>query len=559
MTPSSSGSRLTPQAGLRFPSSGGVPPPPPVMPAPTFSPDGSPSSNVNVTISCPDVGAHIFYTVGANPPDPTHTGDTPTGGTLRIGAASGIVNSGSGVNKIKALAYRNGATDSPIEASNTYGTMTTLARPTFNPDGSPNSNTDVLIGCSISGPHLFYTFGANPPDPTHSGDTPTGPTIRIGSEAGIVNSGPGVNKFKALAYQSGFNDSAIAISNQFGTPLQPYLVGIGMLTSSNEIAANWSNGTYYGWDNPDVRFVRARFTWDFIQPNGNDTTGPGWDSLAALFAQAHAKNKRVSLNIGAGTNTPQPVYDAGATKYNIIGTTLYEPLPWETAFQTPYFALIDLLGARYGNDSLFANLWACGFMQAGDMLFGGTADESSTTGMPHIGYPSVDAAYIAGAEAVLTHTMNALPLQKVMVNYVRAFPSAQGLTDATTVKNFLIDSWPTRGGSGVSAIYAASGFGAPAPPTQNGHGYPHGGQQVQPCNVHGAFNPNVYQGTPPPGQTIKGAFLDMGGNARAGKIVNGVLLGGNLFIEVYQSDLQDATIQSVLASENALYDSIVPT
>src|SRR6266436_4112737 len=69
-----------------------------------------------------------------------------------------------------------------------------------------------------------------------------------------------------------------------------------------------------------------------------------WDELDALFAFAAANGKYISLNVAAGKFSPQWAFDAGAFKYHVHDPSAsdnpYQPLPWDPAFQTPFFALI---------------------------------------------------------------------------------------------------------------------------------------------------------------------------------------------------------------------------
>lgn len=82
---------------------------------------------------------------------------------------------------------------------------------------TPNTGTapeTVLLSTTTAGAHIFYTlahdFGV---DPTHTGDSAIPPTIRIGSNSGVVNTGSATLGttiiLRALAYKSGLLDSII--------------------------------------------------------------------------------------------------------------------------------------------------------------------------------------------------------------------------------------------------------------------------------------------------------------------------------------------------------------
>ena len=87
-----------------------------------INPDNGLAGDV-VSLSTTTVGAHIFYTrvkITATQPtgvDPTHTDDTPTGITVRIGSNTGSTTGPGGLSSdgvIRALAYKLGLLDSNI-------------------------------------------------------------------------------------------------------------------------------------------------------------------------------------------------------------------------------------------------------------------------------------------------------------------------------------------------------------------------------------------------------------------------------------------------------------
>jgi len=343
--------------------------------------------------------------------------------------------------------------------------------------------------------------------------------------------------------------------------IRPPLIGVGQLTEADETQFSpEQGGTYHGFTNPNVTFVRGRFTWHSIQPaNDSSFTWTGPDNLAAACA---AYGKKYSFNVGAGLRWIDGSHGQGTpawffSKPGAVELTCHdsdespsgtEPAPWDPVYQQYYFALIDAVAARYSKDPNFCLYWVTGFMQKGDMYFGSTLDES-TNFLPSAlaaGYLDVDSAYVAGATAVVDHTMNAFPQQNALVNFVRAFPTSTGQTVAVTVKDHITLGWPGRGGSGVSAIFALEDFGPPTKST-----FPKGGQQVQPTFLDGATNPNCYKNPPGPPDPLPDApdpFLQMGGEARA---------LGNTFIETYDSDIANTLIQATFGSENDAYRAML--
>jgi hypothetical protein len=72
----------------------------------------------------------------------------------------------------------------------------------------------VTLSTTTAGAHIFYTSTLdNPINPTHNGDNPTGSTIRIANNSGVVTA-PGnlahSGFIRALAYKMGLLDSSIS-------------------------------------------------------------------------------------------------------------------------------------------------------------------------------------------------------------------------------------------------------------------------------------------------------------------------------------------------------------
>lgn len=87
------------------------------------------------------------------------------------------------------------------------------------PDSGLTPRTVNLDATAQSGGHIFYTKVNNAfhtptgIPPTHSGDTPTGSTIRVGTNFTSFNTGSRYVVIEALCYQAGFLDSDITIGS----------------------------------------------------------------------------------------------------------------------------------------------------------------------------------------------------------------------------------------------------------------------------------------------------------------------------------------------------------
>lgn len=444
--------------------------------------------------------------------------------------------------------------------------------------------------------HIFYKMGNPPGNPTHTGDVGTGGTQRIGSNVGVVNSGPGVSSFKALCYKAGATDSPISSSGNYGSTVTPssYLYGIGMLTPKNceETKSDQGPGGFagmdpYGWNHAEVTFVRGRYTWDYIEPSEGIYN---WTGLDDLFARCLLYGKKASFGIAAGAATPSWVWGTGVIKYGPIhdhtAAGEFQPLPWDTVYQTKWFNLLNAVAARYANNSAFINYVIAGFMEEAGMYFGDSIDYgnapqpvgfvpmSAFLNGPDWSYPDVGAAYLAGAKAVIDRTMIVFPTQKVVVTYVKPFATSPApLTEihpvtssklGGMVKDYIQGDdaggahpeYKTKGGFMVSSIFALDGFGIPVSPIQNGHGYPSGRQQYW-LTTHTHTPPvaperDVYKGGwpgPGPYPADPKPFNDMAGNCMAST---------GLFMEVYDADIGNPVLQPYFAAATAAMLAIVP-
>lgn len=90
------------------------------------------------------------------------------------------------------------------------GSATACADVVLSPSNG-NTPITVYLSTTTSGAHIFYTkkFSSVGVDPTHTGDSATGTTLRIGSNSGTVNTAGGFCVIRALAYEPSHIDSGI--------------------------------------------------------------------------------------------------------------------------------------------------------------------------------------------------------------------------------------------------------------------------------------------------------------------------------------------------------------
>ncbi len=160
---------------------------------PVISPaGGAVVSGRDITITCATEGASIYYTMGANPADPTSSS------TLYNPANKPTITAAT---TIKAIAIKKDWTNSAV-ASADYTIALPCATPTISPAaGEVESGTEVTITCATEGASIYYTMGANPADPTSSStlyNSSSKPTITTATT------------IKAIAVKDGNANSEVA-------------------------------------------------------------------------------------------------------------------------------------------------------------------------------------------------------------------------------------------------------------------------------------------------------------------------------------------------------------
>lgn len=153
--------------------------------APTFAPGaGTYTTPQTVTLSSATPGCTFRWTTD---------GSTPTSSVGNIGASVPVNASCT----VRAIAYQAGYNDSAVSAA-AYTIQTPCATPTFSPVAGTYAGTRaVTISSATPGCTFRYTT---------DGSTPTSSYGTIGSVAAI---GSNVT-LRAIAYQAGYNDSAVA-------------------------------------------------------------------------------------------------------------------------------------------------------------------------------------------------------------------------------------------------------------------------------------------------------------------------------------------------------------
>ncbi len=85
------------------------------------------------------------------------------------------------------------------------------------------------------------------------------------------------------------------------------------------------------WFNANLDGMRLRPAWRDVQTGSATYDWSAIDTILGLGAQY---GKTIGLSVGAGVNSPQWLYDAGAIKYSLQDRSdLSMPIPWDPTFK----------------------------------------------------------------------------------------------------------------------------------------------------------------------------------------------------------------------------------
>ena len=151
---------------------------------PTFTPNGGELKygNNTVTITCETADATIYYTTD---------GTTPTASSTKYTGAFTLTSNAT----VKAIAVKDGWTDSEVASVSFTYTVETVATPTFTPNGGEiEAGTMIAISCATEGATIYYSIDGGEPTTVYSAPFAL-------NEAATV---------KAVAKKEGWNNSATA-------------------------------------------------------------------------------------------------------------------------------------------------------------------------------------------------------------------------------------------------------------------------------------------------------------------------------------------------------------
>jgi hypothetical protein len=319
--------------------------------------------------------------------------------------------------------------------------------------------------------------------------------------------------------------------------------------------------------NPNVDGVSLRTYWNSVE------TADGvynWGYLDQQIAAAGAAGKKISLSVKAGVNTPSWVYTAGARSFTFIDNTSplpqTIPVPWDPVFQAKWQAFVAAFGARYTANPSVAQVKITGINTGtnetslphsrGATASNGTATWVTTNDVLDwqlIGYTRtrLEQAWKQIADTFA----RAFPGQQIDdVGQPNAFPTIDGSGnvfsspsggDEKAVKDIINLGITSYGSQFVVQNNGLSDYFIDADVTAKASQLTTGYQMLWWVTNDTTYKMN--KGTPIDAHTELQTAVNKG------------LAGGAQFLEIYETDIENPTLQDIIANAHAALKKANPT
>ncbi|HXY01989.1 MAG TPA: DVUA0089 family protein [Terriglobales bacterium] len=284
------------------------------------------------------------------------------------------------------------------------------------------------------------------------------------------------------------------------------------------------------WTNPLVQGVALRTQWGRVEPAEGSYY---WGFLDQGVALAKTYGKKVSILVTAGVTTPQWVFDAGATEFDVteqVGSVSPMPVPWDKTFQAKWSDFLQAFSARYGTNPNLVYVVMGGFGRRAESFFVTTDEDQAALDALAVsqGYTNGLAAWQSGAEWVIDQYSKRFPKVPFILDLGSPYPTDAGNTTLQTVCNYGAAKYAKR------FAVKSDGLAADGPPTNS-----IGATEVallSPTSLVG------YQ----MGLPQKDAVDSNGNLTLSDALTRGIGFGAH-FVEVYSGDCDDPVEASALS------------
>jgi hypothetical protein len=273
------------------------------------------------------------------------------------------------------------------------------------------------------------------------------------------------------------------------------------------------------WSNPDIAGVVLRGSWGKFEPSVGQYD---WSYFDTGIALAQANNKKVTISVHAGVDSPEWIYGQGAKRFEIPGYGTM-PLPWDPVFTKYWTPFVAALGAKYDSVSVVTYITMGGPGRLEEEYICSTL-ESVQAFNAQGGVPS----WTLTAKAIAD--MYAADFPNTPFIYAYGSPSAHPNSSKpfSQVTSYAVSKYPARYGIKSDAL---------SPSTSP------------------SFWPSIEIPALSPTTTVGYAMLHAfnGGLINGGTLTDALNVGVSNkahFIEVYEADCEDPNAQTTISATN---------
>lgn len=303
------------------------------------------------------------------------------------------------------------------------------------------------------------------------------------------------------------------------------------------------------YQNPNITGLALRIGWKTIKP---DQDNYDWSVLDELFAKSATNHKQIILIIVPGFDTPawalagvqtgqfMRKYGAGADQVEAL------PLPWDQTYLSRWYTFLKAIAARYGNNPQFRMISAAGPTSVSvEMSLPNT--DADITQWISLGY--TPSKYITAWQEVFQHFSQIFPKQLfslalypgLPINNLGQIDNSQRSLTRQRVIDLGFNNYPSYFALQTSGLHAGSTDGD----DDGGAGYDivrsYNGQILTgfQMSTSATRNPEKMGDATNPANALK-LSVDKGLVPNSeGEVIK--------YLEIYEPDILNSTMQSVLA------------